>query len=122
MVYVAQIFDIVTMTMSAVLLFMSLWLWRFFRRGIMDKMCRMLIIAAVFLLLSSVFCFVMMLMESSEWLLTFHAALNSLGIVLLTYSVYLALLGMEQTRKTTIDALQLSNPHFVCIVVDVSPH
>jgi len=37
-----------------------------------------------------------------------------------------ALLGMEQTRKTTIDALQLSNhvsnPHFVCIVVDVSPH
>ena len=99
LVYVAQIFDIVTMTMSAVLLFMSLWLWRFFRRGIMDKMCRMLIIAAVFLLLSSVFCFVMMLMESSEWLLTFHEILNSLGIVLLTYSIYLLYLAWSKLGK-----------------------
>ena len=99
MVYVAQIFDIVTITMSAVLLFMSLWLWRFFRRGIMDKMCRMLIIAAVFLLLSSVFCFAMMLMESSEWLLAFHEILNSLGIVLLTYSIYLLYLAWNKLGK-----------------------
>jgi hypothetical protein len=85
--------------MSAVLLFMSVWLWRFFRRGIMDKMCRMLIIAAVFLLLSSVFCFVMMLMESSEWLFAFHEALNSLGIVLLTYSIYLLYLAWSKLGK-----------------------
>jgi len=99
LVFVAQIFDIVTITVSAVLLFLSLWLWKFFRRSIMDRLCRVLMIAAVFLLLSSVFCFAGMFMESSEWLLMFHETLNSLGIVLLAYSIYLLYLAWNKLGK-----------------------
>lgn len=99
MVNIAQIFDIVTIAISAALLSLSLWLWRFFKGGVMDRMCRMLITTSVFLLVSSVFCFAMMFIESSEWLITFHEAFNCLAIILLTYSVYLLYLAWSRLGK-----------------------
>lgn len=97
--YIAQIFDIVTVAMSAILFFLSLWLWKFFKDSIFDRMCKILIITSVFLLVSSVFCFAMMFTENNEWLFTFHEAFNCFAIVLLIYSVFLLYLAWSRLGK-----------------------
>lgn len=96
---VSMFFDTLTVAVSLVLLFLSLWIWRFFKGGIMDNMSKLLIATSNFLLVSSILCFSTMLMEMGEWLTTMHEIIDFAGIVLLTCSVYMFYLGWNKLKK-----------------------
>jgi len=111
--YVSMFFDIFTVAVSLVLLFLSLWIWRFFKGGIMDNMSKLLIATSIFLLVSSILCFSAMLVEMGEWLTTLHAAIDFMGIVLLTCSVYMFYSGWSKlekgSKKTTVETSKLGD-------------
>ena len=96
-----MVFDIFTVAVSLVLLFLSLWIWRFFKGGIMDNMSKLLVATSIFLLVSSILCFSTMLFEIGEWLTALHAAIDFVGIVLLTCSVYMFYSGWKTLKKGT---------------------
>ena len=90
MVYVwAVVFDVLTVVVSISLLSLALWLWKFFRGGIMAKPWKAVIATSVFLLGSSAFCLAEMIVEAGEWTITLHGAIDFVAIALLTYALYL---------------------------------
>jgi len=97
--YVSMFFDLFTVAISLVLLFLSLWIWRFFKGGIMNNMAKLLIATSIFLLVSSILCFSAMLVEMGEWLTTLHKIIDFVGIVLLTCSIYMFYLGWNRLKK-----------------------
>ena len=79
----------------------------------MDNMSKLLVATSIFLLVSSILCFSTMLMEMGEWLTMLHAAIDFVGIVLLTCSVYMFYLGWNRLKKglkkTTVETSKLGH-------------